>query len=90
MGQYGSEPVRGPARPGFDKARQPDCAPAFPILAASGAMAGQLEKVRTAMTRLREFFLCPSAFKLKELFSFRQSEDIARWAGGLCKAALPG
>jgi uncharacterized protein YdbL (DUF1318 family) len=68
--------------------RQPNYAPVFRILAASSAMAGQLEQARTAMTRLRELYPLLRVSKVKELFPLR-SEDIARWAEGLRKAGLP-
>jgi hypothetical protein len=70
--------------------RQPNYAPAFRIQVASRAMAGQLEQA--AMTRLRELYPLLHPFlrvsKVKELFPLG-SEDIARWAEGLCKARLP-
>jgi hypothetical protein len=59
------------------------------VLAASSALAGRMDKARAAMVRIRERAptLCISLIKSRA--PFRQAEDFARFAEGLCLAGLP-
>jgi tetratricopeptide (TPR) repeat protein len=57
--------------------------------AASGALAGRLREARKAMSHLRQLEPALRISDLKELFPFRRSDDVTRWAEGLRKAGLP-
>jgi TolB-like protein/class 3 adenylate cyclase len=59
------------------------------VLAASSALAGRMDKARTAIERIckRDPTLCIST--MKTLALFRRPEDFARWTEGLRMAGLP-
>lgn len=59
------------------------------VLAASGALAGRMDKARATMARIRKHdpTLCSSAIKSRSVL--RRPEDFARFAEGLRLAGLP-
>jgi adenylate cyclase len=59
------------------------------VLAASSSLAGQMDKARDAMARIRERSPTLCISMLKVLVPFRRSEDFARFAEGLRLAGLP-
>lgn len=59
------------------------------ILAASHALAGRLDKARTAMARMREVNPTLRLLDLVDLVPFRRPDDFARYAEGLRRAGLP-
>src|SRR5262245_4289550 len=59
------------------------------ILAASGALGGQLTGVRNAMLLLCQLNPTLRLSNLKDLFPLKRPEDLARLAEGLRKAGLP-
>ena len=58
-------------------------------LAASSALAGQLEQAQRVMGRIQERDPHLRVSNLKDLTPFRRSEDLAALAEGLRKAGLP-
>ena len=63
--------------------------PVTAVAAASHALAGQIEKANVAMARLRRIDPKLRLSTLKDEFTFRRVEDMARLAEGLRMAGLP-
>jgi len=59
------------------------------ILAACSALAGRMDKARTAMARIRERDPALSVSTFRVVTLFRRPEDLARLAEGLRLAGLP-
>jgi tetratricopeptide (TPR) repeat protein len=59
------------------------------VLAASNALAGRTGPARIGVARALECNPDLRASNLKDLLAFRRPGDLARFAGGLCKAGIP-
>jgi tetratricopeptide (TPR) repeat protein len=68
---------------------QPNYQTAIRSLAASAALAGQLEKAQRAMARLRQLEPTLRISNLRDVLGSYRAEDFARLADGLRKAGLP-
>jgi tetratricopeptide (TPR) repeat protein len=68
---------------------EPNYANAFSVLAASRALAGELEQARAAMERVRHLDPTLRIANLKDWFPIRRPEHYAKWTEGLRKAGLP-
>jgi adenylate cyclase len=68
---------------------QPNYQTAVRSLAASAALAGQLEKAQRAMARLRQLEPTLRISNLRDVLGSYRAEDFARLADGLRKAGLP-
>jgi TolB-like protein len=68
---------------------QPNYQSAVRSLAASAALAGQLEKAQRAMARLRQLEPTLRISNLRDVLGSYRAEDFARLADGLRKAGLP-
>lgn len=67
----------------------PNYFPALRIVAASSAFTGATDRARKAIARIRELNPGWRISEIKQRFSYRRSEDLARIVEGLRKAGLP-
>jgi TolB-like protein len=67
----------------------PNYFPALRVVAASSAFTGAMDRARKTVLRIRELNPAWCISEIKERFSYRRSEDIARMIEGLRKAGLP-